>query len=92
MCGRYTLISDRRAVARLLALDDVPELFPRYNVAPTQPVLAVRQGAEKGEAVTLRWGLVPSWSKDGKAPLINARAETAADKPAFRSACRWRQV
>jgi putative SOS response-associated peptidase YedK len=91
MCGRFTLISDRRAVARLLALDDVPELFPRYNVAPAQPVLAIRQGAGGREAVSLRWGLVPSWSKDGKAPLINASSETVADKPAFRSAFRKRR-
>ena len=88
MCGRFTLISDRRAVARLLAVDDVPELFPRYNVAPTQQVLAVRQGAGKRVAVALRWGLIPSWSKEGQAPLINARSETVADKPAFRIAFR----
>ena len=92
MCGRYTLISDRRAVARLLALDDAPELFPRYNVAPTLSILAVRQGAEKREAVTLQWGLFPSWSKEASGSgLINARAETVADKPAFRSAFRRRR-
>jgi putative SOS response-associated peptidase YedK len=73
MCGRFTLIADRRTVARLFDLAEAPELFPRYNVAPTQSILAVRQGAEKREAVTLRWGLISSWSKDGKAPLINAR-------------------
>jgi putative SOS response-associated peptidase YedK len=54
-------------------------------------ILAVRQGAAKREAVALRWWLIPSWSKDGKVPLINARAETAADKPAFRSAFRKRR-
>src|SRR5262245_30933523 len=61
MCGRFTLTADRRAVAALLGPDNVPELFPRYNVAATQPVLAVRQGAERREAVTLRWGMIPSW-------------------------------
>jgi putative SOS response-associated peptidase YedK len=92
MCGRYTLIADRRAVAGLLGLDDVPELFPRYNVAPTQPVLVGRLGQDgQREAVLLRWGLVPSWSKDGKKPLLNARAETVADRPAFRSAFRRRR-
>jgi putative SOS response-associated peptidase YedK len=59
MCGRDTLIADRRAVARLLALDDVPELFPRFNVAPTQPVLAVRLTDGRREALSLRWGLIP---------------------------------
>src|SRR5258707_10104486 len=87
MCGRFTLIADRRAVAALLSLDDVPELFPRYNVAPTQPVLAARLGqGGRREAVSLRWGLIPPRSADGKAPLINARSETVADKPAFRPA------
>ena len=88
MCGRFKLISDRRAVAALLGVDDVPELFPRYNVAPTQPVLAVRLANGRREAATLRWGLIPSWSRDASGSgLINARSETAADKPAFR---KWR--
>jgi putative SOS response-associated peptidase YedK len=92
MCGRFTLLSDRRAVAALLGLDDVPELFPRYNVAPTQPVLAVRLADGRREAVSLRWGLIPSWSRDASGSgLINARSETAADKPAFRSAFRRRR-
>jgi putative SOS response-associated peptidase YedK len=61
-------------------------------VAPTQPVLAVRQGAVGREAVALRWGLIPSWSKETRGSgLINARSETAAYKPAFRSAFRKRR-
>jgi len=90
MCGRYTLIADRRAVAALVGLE-VPELAPRYNVAPSQSVLAVRLAAGRREAAFLRWGLVPSWSRDGKAPLINARAETVADRPSFRAAFRRRR-
>jgi putative SOS response-associated peptidase YedK len=91
MCGRFTLISDRRAVAALLGLDEVPELFARYNVAPTQPILAARLADGRRQAVTLLWGLIPSWSKDSRTPLINARCETVADKPAFRSPFRKRR-
>lgn len=67
---------------------------PRYNIAPTQPVLAVRAGAGgAAEATFLRWGLVPSWAKDIDigAHTINARAETVAEKPAFRTAFRRRR-
>jgi len=93
MCGRFTLISDRIVIARTFGLDDVPELAPRYNVAPTQTVLAVRTGPDGLQCALLRWGLVPSWSADasGAAKLINARSETAANKPAFRSAFKRRR-
>lgn len=73
----------------------VPELPPRYNVAPTQPVAAVRRaaGEARRELVMLRWGLVPFWADDLKigAKHINARSESAADKPAFRAAFRERR-
>jgi putative SOS response-associated peptidase YedK len=73
----------------------VPELPLRYNIAPTQPVAAVRQAAGSGrrELVQLRWGLIPSWAEDKKigARLINTQAETAAEKPAFRCAFRHRR-
>src|SRR5262249_5128296 len=63
---------------------------PGYNIAPTQPVAAVRATADAGrrELVPLRWGLIPSWAKDPKiaARCINARAETVAEQPAFRTA------
>jgi putative SOS response-associated peptidase YedK len=82
--------------ARQLALFE-----PRYNIAPTQEILAVRMDAEKGEreAAMLRWGLIPSWSKEaqeglpdmGGPPMINARGETIAEKPSFRSAFRRRR-
>jgi putative SOS response-associated peptidase YedK len=95
MCGRFTLTATPQAVQSLFPDLDVPEdLAPRYNIAPTQPVLAVRTGsAGKPELVPLRWGLVPAWADD-QAPgsgLINARAETAAEKPTFRSAFRKRR-
>jgi putative SOS response-associated peptidase YedK len=82
-------------VQSLFPLLDVPEeLAPRYNIAPTQPVLAVRTvPAGERELVTLRWGLVPAWADDPSIGnrLINARAETVADKPAFRAAFRARR-
>jgi putative SOS response-associated peptidase YedK len=68
---------------------------PRYNIAPTQPVATVRtaRGSGDREMVFLRWGLVPSWSKDPSigSRMINARSETVADKPAFRAAFRRRR-
>jgi putative SOS response-associated peptidase YedK len=95
MCGRYTLRSSGEIVAKTFALDQAPLLPCFYNVAPTQAVAAVRLqgGGGKRELVQLRWGLIPSWSKDAKgaARMINARAETVATKPAFRSAFRKRR-
>jgi putative SOS response-associated peptidase YedK len=94
MCGRFTLTATVPAVENLFPLFDVPELEPRYNIAPTQPVLGVRAGtASQPELVRLRWGLIPSWADDPKIGyrLINARAETAAEKPAFRAAFRQRR-
>jgi putative SOS response-associated peptidase YedK len=69
-----------------------PELVPRYNIAPTQPVAVVRQVEGRRQLSLMCWGLVPAWSKDPKAgpPLINARADTVATKPSFRSAFKSR--
>lgn len=98
MCGRFTLTT---------AVDELQTRFgfvmggppppPRYNIAPTQPVLAVlpggdaRGGGRRG--AMLRWGLLPPWAGDGRggSPMINAAAETAAVKPAFRAAFRRRR-
>lgn len=93
MCGRYTLTSGGEAVAQQFQLAETPQLAPRYNIAPTQPVAVVRGPAGGRELALLRWGLIPSWAKDLSvgARMINARAETAADKPAFRSAMRQRR-
>ncbi len=70
-----------------------PEIVPRYNISPTQPVAVVRQVERRRELSMMRWGLVPAWSKDPKAgpSLINARADTVATKPAFRSAFKSRR-
>ncbi len=93
MCGRYTLTTSVARLVDLFALANRPNLPPRYNIAPTQDVAAVRVEDGKRTLGLLRWGLVPPWAKDAKigAPLINARAETLAEKPAFRAAFLLRQ-
>lgn len=92
MCGHYTLSQVERLNARYAAEFSQTRLTPRFNVAPTQQV-AVILDEEPGEIATVRWGLVPSWAKDVKigASLINARAETVATKPAFRTAFKRRR-
>ncbi len=84
-----------RAVAEQFALLDLPDLAPRYNIAPSQPVAALRlmAGQPHRQLVLLRWGLIPSWADNPAVGnrLINARAETAADRPAFRTALRRRR-
>jgi putative SOS response-associated peptidase YedK len=100
MCGRFTQRTPAAQVIEHFALREPTErqlvfLEPRYNVAPTQDVAAVRQTPESNgrELVPLRWGLIPSWSKDPRKgpPLINARGESIATKPAFRAAVRRRR-
>lgn len=94
VCGRFSLATPAEQIAELFALPEPPELAPRYNIAPGQAVLTVRQGRAGGrQLVWVRWGLVPSWSKDPRIGnrLINARVETVGEKPAFRSALRLRR-
>lgn len=95
MCGRFTLYSSPVVLAREFELGALPLLFPRYNIAPTQPVALVRVSVESGEREwsAARWGLVPSWADDVKIGqrMINARSETVADKPSFRAAFRRRR-
>ena len=78
MCGRYVLATSRAKLAAYFGTLTPPfQLSPRYNVAPSQPVLVVRPAATGRELVEMRWGIVPAW-KHGSVPLlINARAETA---------------
>lgn len=95
MCGRFSLTASPQDVADALGLETVDDFPPRYNIAPTQPVLvAVNGPAGHRVAVLVRWGLVPGWVKDPRdfTLLINARSETAAQKPAFRNAMRHRRV
>ena len=90
MCGRFTLTARAEDVADQFGLPAVPALAPRYNIAPTQSVPAVRARVELlgRELVFARWGLIPAWASDPAigARMINARAETVAEKPAYRSA------
>lgn len=84
MCGRYTLLVSADDLALHFGLADVPSVVPRFNIAPTQPVLAVGPSRDgKPAAATFRWGIVPSWSDGPKPGPINARAETVAEKPTF---------
>jgi putative SOS response-associated peptidase YedK len=93
MCGRFVLTSPPAAVRLAFGYLDQPNFPPRYNIAPTQPipVVIVDQGARR--FVLMRWGLIPSWVKDPRqfSLLINARAETVLDKPAFRNAMKRRR-
>lgn len=95
MCGRYTLIANAEAIRLLFELPKFDErlVVPRYNIAPTQPIVVVRQGHQGRELVPVRWGLIPWWAKDPKTlPLmINARAEGIAEKPAYRDAFKYRR-
>ncbi len=95
MCGRFSLIATGEEVAAHYGLSEVPLLAPRYNIAPTQPVAAVRlaYGSTEREFTHFQWGLIPSWAKDPGigSKMINARAETAAEKPSFRTAFKRRR-
>jgi putative SOS response-associated peptidase YedK len=94
MCGRYTLRSKLNVLLRQFGAETSIQQLPlRYNIAPTQDVPVIRQADAGRELVTMRWGLIPSWSKDPKKGplLINARADTVAEKPSFRSAFKNRR-
>ncbi len=89
MCGRFAFYSPSEAAAALFGVSGSMPVEPRYNIAPTQFVAAIRNDEDNGrELVMLRWGLVPSWAKDPSIGnrMINARAETVAEKPSFRAA------
>lgn len=95
MCGRFAASASTEDIVETFAIDEVvDEPLPTFNAAPTDPVPAVVERLDKEtrqavrKLVTPRWGLVPSWAKDarGGARMINARAETVAEKPAFRKA------
>lgn len=95
MCGRFYLDVPKDEFLAHYELVDAPILPPRrYNIAPSQDILAVRaiEGGERNVSL-LHWGLIPSWSKDEKShfSMINARAETVASKPAFRAAFKRRR-
>jgi len=89
MCGRFAFYSPGEATAALFGATGSFEVEPRYNIAPTQHIAAIRNDEEDGRELTmLRWGLIPFWAKDKSIGnrMINARAETIAEKPAYRAA------
>jgi len=94
MCGRYALHSNPGVIALQFGLGMVPAFTPRYNIAPGSSILIVRQDGGVGRVAGFyRWGLIPAWAKDPAIgnKLANARGETVAEKPSFRSAFkRWR--
>jgi putative SOS response-associated peptidase YedK len=96
MCGRFTLTLDPSQLQDLFGLTGTPppEWAPRYNIAPTQPVAAIILNENSQRELThFQWGLIPSWSKDPAmgSRMINARAETIREKPAFRAALKRRR-
>ncbi|MCB1758379.1 MAG: SOS response-associated peptidase [Gammaproteobacteria bacterium] len=93
MCGRYNLITDGQALAEFFGLLQRFDPPRRYNIAPTQLAPVVRLVDGSPQAAMLRWGLIPGWSKTPQShyQMINARAETVAEKPAYRAAFRHRR-
>jgi putative SOS response-associated peptidase YedK len=95
MCGRFTQTASPEVIAQQFALTDPPLFTLRYNIAPSQPIAAIRIDPDTTTRtlVMLRWGLIPSWAKDPKIGnhCINAKAETVAEKPSFRSAFKTRR-
>ena len=93
MCGRYTLRRPQRIDPKLLGLEELPPLDPRFNIAPGENILMVRSRRGEREASLVKWGLVPSWAKDPSIGnrMINARAESLAGKPSFRNAWQSRR-
>jgi len=94
MCGRFAFYSPSEATAALFGVDGALAVEPGYNIAPTRNVASIRENQERQrELVLLRWGLVPFWAKDPAIGnrMINARAETVAEKPSFRAAFKHRR-
>ncbi|MBP1850813.1 SOS response-associated peptidase [Rhizobium halophytocola] len=103
MCGRFAVLTLPAHVMDHFGLADIDDFPPRYNIAPTQPILVVKGKSSGGEpgtnlpsrrALLARWGLIPSWVKDPSdfPLLINARAETAEEKPSFRGPMRHHRI
>jgi putative SOS response-associated peptidase YedK len=96
MCGRYKLSRRKQIVEEYFdCVSYEPDWSPRFNIAPTQPIPVIRQHPKEPvrELSLIRWGLIPAWAKDSTtaARMINARSETAATKPAFRDALKFRR-
>ena len=89
MCGRFTLRVPSHKLVEQFRLETAQPtepwdaIVPRYNIAPSQTILAVRRSASGRELVSMKWGFLPAWATDAKGAMINARGETAAAKPTF---------
>jgi len=102
MCGRFTLTAGPEEVEDFFETHDFAPFPPRYNIPPTEPILAITSAGQRPpgsnlparRSMLVRWGLIPAWAKNPKELplLINARAETAAEKAAFKAAMRHRRV
>ena len=102
MCGRYALTATPEDILQFLSVIDIEDFPPRYNIAPTQPILVVAASEREApgsnlparRALLARWGFIPGWVKDMRdfPLLINARAETAMEKASFRAAMRHRRI
>lgn len=94
MCGRFALTAPASTITEIFQVDVLPDILPRYNVAPTTQVLCVVEEDGARVAQTFRWGLIPFWAKEKKigARMINARSETVSSKPSFRAAFKKRRV
>jgi len=94
MCGRFSITTPPEAMRAIFDYENNPNLEPRFNVAPTQPIITIRMTDAGTRTLAMsRWGLIPSWSKDGVAAtkMINARGETLSEKPSFREAFQQRR-
>jgi putative SOS response-associated peptidase YedK len=95
MCGRFSQTATPEMIAQLFDVAVPPLFAPHYNIAPSQPVAAIRIAPDTTtrQLVWLRWGLIPSWAKDPKIghQCINAKAETVTEKPSFRAAFKTRR-
>jgi putative SOS response-associated peptidase YedK len=95
MCGRFSQTTSPEVIAQQFEVAEPPLFKPRYNIAPSQQIAAIRIDPDTTarNLVMLRWGLIPSWTKDPKIgnQCINAKAETVAEKPSFRSAFKKRR-
>ncbi|MBU5612666.1 SOS response-associated peptidase [Geomonas azotofigens] len=94
MCGRFAADVAPEVVSEIFGLSEIPTIRPRYNVAPTQEVGVVREGADgRNRLDLLHWGLIPAWAKERSIAykMINARSETLQEKPSFRQAYKYRR-
>jgi putative SOS response-associated peptidase YedK len=89
MCGRFTLNAPPELLAKTFNLLELPQIEPRYNIAPSQQIAAIRHCGDNNKLDYLKWGLIPHWSKEVTHTPINARSETVHEKPSFSHALKY---